>query len=164
MKYLLKPKVTNQNMKRRITKIISFGVGILVCLSLFWLISIYSDVYPNSYNIHIWTPSFYTSYGYFFGHNRNCKEIYWGVDAQAEIELRATLRQYYIKKWKQEPEPGGQFATPTNYVSWDSYSIFNWTGKRYSVSAFKDIVYPESEAKPFKYHVKTKIFFCSIGK
>ena len=151
-------------MKRRIIKIISFGIGILVCLSLLWFINIYSDVYPNSYNIHIWTPSLHTSYVNAFGHNRICKDVYWGIDAQADIELRATLRQYYTKKWKQEPEPGGNFATPTNYVFWDSYSMFNWTGKHYSVSAFKNVVYPELEASPFKYRVKTRFGFCSMEK
>ena len=152
------------NISRRMIKIIGFTLSISVIMALVWLMDLYSNVYPGSDNIHVKRPFMGTSYEKAFGYESHCKNILWGIDAQLEIGLRSTIRQYYAEKWNKEPRPGGLQINPGVFSEWDTYTMSNWEGTRYSSSVYKEVLYPQSDTKPFLYSVTTNITFCSIDK
>ena len=152
-------------MSKSTTRIIGFTFSTLVILALAWfMMNLYPNVYPGSENIRVNRPFAGDSYEESSGYKKHCKEISWGIDAQLEDGLRSTLRQYYAKKWNKEPRPMGLQVNPTVFSEWDSYTMFNWEGSRYSILVYKDVLYPQSDAKPFSYSVTTNIDLCSVDK
>ena len=139
-----------------------FTLFLMVLFATLWFLNVYSDVYPNSFDIEIRTPFINTYYENSGGRESQCKYVSWWVNAQLEFGLRTNISQYYAQKWNKKPEPGGLRINPTTFMLWDSYPMFIWKGKRHSVLAYKEIVYPENGAMPYPYRVTTRISYCYV--
>lgn len=150
--------------RRQVFFVASISASVLIGLVILWLINVYSDAFPESYNIQVTSPSVGQSWTNNGGHWTECKSLGWSLAASLTTGKPEDIRQYYIRKWNQEAMPGGMQVRPGVFAYWDSFSLFEWHGMHQNLSVYKEVHYPDSENQPFKYNVTTIISFCSEMK
>ncbi len=146
---------------RRSLFVASIAASVITGLALLWQIDIYSDAFPNSYNIHIAFPSIHQSWNNDGGHWTGCKDVGWSLTASLSAGKPESLRQYYTRKWDRESVPGGMRVSSSRFAYWDSFSLFEWYGRYRRLTAYKQVNYPDAGDQPFRYSVATIVSFCS---
>jgi hypothetical protein len=139
----------------------SISASVIIGLVVLWLINVYSDAFPASYNIQITSPSIGQSWTNDGGNWTECKSLGWSLAASLTTGKPEDIRQFYTRKWNREAILGGMQVRPGVFAHWDSFSLFEWRGMYQNLSAYKQVNYPDSGEQPFRYSVATIISFCS---